>query len=127
MAERMLFGPDNDDIIRSDGHGRTDTPHDQDYRSPTGGHYSAGGNPGRNQAMPSGVNPPFHPTQQAEMQPWRTGPEAQSQAGVHIDPQTTQPHVQESVYQSDKFTRSASIERIVVFYKDKTFSEYQPV
>jgi plasmid maintenance system antidote protein VapI len=33
---------------------------------------------------------------------------------------------QHSEYQRGGFARSASIERIVVFYKDKTFSEYQP-
>jgi transcriptional regulator with XRE-family HTH domain len=42
-------------------------------------------------------------------------------------PQAPQSHsAQQPVYQSSGFTRSAMIERIVVFYKDKTFSEYQP-
>jgi plasmid maintenance system antidote protein VapI len=39
--------------------------------------------------------------------------------------QAAQQTMQPAVYQGG-FTRSASIERIVVFYKDKTFSEYQP-
>jgi hypothetical protein len=36
------------------------------------------------------------------------------------------PFAQHAVNQTGGFTRSSTIERIVVFYKDKTFSEYQP-
>jgi hypothetical protein len=48
------------------------------------------------------------------------------QSSGQAAPQAGQPIWQSPAYQSGGFTRAAMIERIVVFYKDKTFSEYQP-
>jgi hypothetical protein len=46
--------------------------------------------------------------------------------GATAQPTAERPVQQLPAYQSGSLIRSASIERIVVFYKDKTFSEYQP-
>ncbi len=106
-ASEGLFGPDNNDIISAGSH--------------TEGHpgYISGGHPG---GYPAG-----HPGAQTNRQSAspisqpNTPPNASSNTSQNA-PQTAQ----HAVYQSGGFTKSASIERIVVFYKDKTFSEYQP-
>jgi hypothetical protein len=93
---RELFAPDNNDIIPSAGH--------------QGGHSTAH----------SAGHPGGHPTGRAGEHP--TG-RAIELKGMDIGGQSA---AQYPVYQTGGFARSSTIERIVVFYKDKTFSEYQP-
>ncbi len=112
MMNSGLFGPDNDDIIRSGenpggGPGAPGRPGGSGASAAFGGHTD-----------PQGVQtwqaplPANHPTDRV------IHSEATSRSG--------QGAVQPPVYQTGNLTRSASIERIVVFYKDKTFSEYRP-
>jgi hypothetical protein len=70
--------------------------------------------------------------------PQRVSSQSASRTSSQQNPSQVLPHsnsaegradqrvLQNAVYQSGGFARSAFIERIVVFYKDKTFSEYQP-
>jgi hypothetical protein len=95
-----LFDPDNNDIIPSAVHsGGHSTGHPTGYSTehPQGGH--TGGR---------AAEPPRRPLELKGAEP----------GGQFI--------TQNPVYQSNGFAKSSTIERIVVFYKDKTFSEYQP-
>jgi hypothetical protein len=97
---RGLFGPDNDDIIP------LNTPPASHPATHPATHPAG-------QQAPSGPQTPYragrpdYPVGQADNTPGR-------QTG------------QQPVYQAGGFARSSMIERIVVFYRDKTFSEYQP-
>ncbi len=98
--------------------------------TPSGGLFG----PDNNDIIPSGASQGAYQTGSAtyrENAP--AGPAQRDQAGQTAQPhspqpsqQTIGPDVQQAASQSGSFKRSASIERIVVFYKDKTFSEYQP-
>jgi plasmid maintenance system antidote protein VapI len=93
------FGPDNDDIIPSSGsRRRVDYP--ADSQSARGHAVNSGGS----QNSRSDQVQPNYP------------PPASVFAASHYA----------QAGHAGNFTRSATIERIVVFYKDKTFSEYQP-
>lgn len=118
-----LFAPDNEDIIR---------PGDNRWHS--------GGDPGRWNAGTRGhsdgrvdytADSGGQTESQSVAQVWQAGPSTSSQArqtGSPAEPQTMDGERQATPqsYQAGDFIRSASIERIVVFYKDKTFSEYKP-
>jgi hypothetical protein len=94
-----LFGPDNDDIIR-------------------GGAQSGFGSGGGGQ-----INTPTDRENSREV--YAASPQRVS--GVpQTPPQSGQIVAEQPIYQTGSLKRTAAIERIVVFYRDKTFSEYQP-
>ncbi len=130
VASGGLFGPDNADIIPSAGPGHAG-----------GSNFGLGIGSGIGSGIGLGPDPgPGHQNGQsgshsggyADHSGTHTGlqnaqhPPQMQQHSPQAQQQPLQPVMQQAMYQSGGFTKSASIERIVVFYKDKTFSEYQP-
>jgi DNA-binding XRE family transcriptional regulator len=117
-AIQDLFGPDNTDIITS------------------AGQPGAGKDPFGGRQDPSGGGKSHTESQQSHLsgvQDHTSGQMGGQMGGTprqiprQTPRQAPQEVPQQPVYQSSVgFTKSAMIERIVVFYKDKTFSEYQP-
>jgi hypothetical protein len=110
-----LFGPDNTDIIPSDNlsvdlsGGLSGGPEGHFGGKSTGYGSQSDGSGGKIIGAMDGRSPQHVPQQTPQ----------------NARQQLQQPS-QPPLYQSTGFTKSAMIERIVVFYKDKTFSEYQP-
>jgi plasmid maintenance system antidote protein VapI len=119
-----LFGPDNTDIISAGGY---QGEHRGDNPAPAG--HSGSGYPDGHTGTQTDDRRAAQPDSSLNLQQ-RVEQKLQQQQQQQIQqqnpPQTTQQAMQHAAYQSTGFTKSASIERIVVFYKDKTFSEYQP-
>ncbi len=114
VPSRELFGPDNNDIIPLGGHadGYSGGQSRPELNSKEVGMY-------RNSA---GDYAPMHGENREQQEVLEKQPEQSLVSGGHTGMSATQP----PVYQSGGLTRSISVERIVVFYKDKTFSEYKP-
>jgi hypothetical protein len=103
-ASRGLFEPDNADIIPSG--------------ASIGGYAT--------QQLAQSPQQPMQSPQQLAQSPQQTMRPSEQQASQKAPQEIVHQAAQQSVYQHSGFTKSAMIERIVVFYKDKTFSEYQP-
>ncbi len=127
-ASGGLFEPDNNDIISAGGTSGSHSGHNSAgnpdvYPSGHPGAHPAG-YPGQPLTLQQSVQQKIQQLQQQQQQQ-QAQQQAESQTPPQSPQQTPQPS-QPAMYQSGGFKRSALIERIVVFYKDKTFSEYQP-